>query len=190
MRIPQETYGYSEYAAIAALPENVGRLLELLDGEIIAKDGSFIPSLIAGQVTFAFNIYLRSNPIGYVTGADGGYILDDRNVALPDAAYIARTRLAEIPVAEVPGAPDLAVEVKSPNDSVRELQRKARKYLSYGTQIVWIFYPDDQTVDVCLPDPSEPDGMRIREVSRDGVLEAGDLLPGFRLALKDVFATS
>jgi Uma2 family endonuclease len=187
MLIAKKTYTYAEYAEIAAHPENANRLLELIDGEIIEKVGSFIPSMIAVEIATSFRNYLKSSPIGYVTGADGGYVLDDENTPMPDVGYISRGRMAQMPSREVLMPPDLAVEVKSPTDSYKGLQRKARKYLRAGTKIVWIVYPEDRSVDVCLPDESEPDGMRIREISIDGTLDGGDVLPGFTLAVRDIF---
>ncbi|MEZ4671277.1 MAG: Uma2 family endonuclease [Anaerolineae bacterium] len=187
MLIAKKTYTYAEYTEIAARPENAGRLLELIDGEIIEKVGSFIPSMIAGLILAAFVNFLKTNPIGYVTGADGGYVLDDENTPLPDVGYISKVRMPELPAREVPVPPDLAVEVKSANDSYKGLQRKARKYLKAGTRVVWIVYPEDRTVDVCQPDENEPDGMRIREIGIDGTLDGGDVLPGFTLAVRDIF---
>lgn len=187
MVVQEKRYTVEEFAAIADAPENANRLLELIEGEIVEKMPSFTPSEIAARIIYFFIAYLVQNPIGRVTGADGSYIMDEANEFIPDVAYISKERMPERPSRKAPIPPDLAVEVVSPTDSIRDVQRKAQKYLRLGTRMVWIVYPDDQSVDVCLPDPETPDGMRVRVVRADGVLDGGEVLPGFSLAVKDIF---
>jgi hypothetical protein len=57
-----------------------------------------------------------------------------------------------MPEREAPVPPDFAVEVKSPTDSKRELRRKAEKYMTYGTRLVWLVFPDEQVIEVYLAD--------------------------------------
>jgi Uma2 family endonuclease len=169
------------FRAFASLPENRGRLFELIDGEIVEKMGSFTPSYLAAWIATFINLYLMQNPIGYVTGADGAYILSDDHALMPDVGYISRARLPTKPDREVPGAPDLAVEVKSPNDSKRELRRKAELYMRFGTKIVWLVFPETRQIEVYLPDQD------VRELGIDDTLDGGDVLPGFSLPVKQLF---
>lgn len=187
MAVQEKRYTVAEFEAIAGAPENANRLLELIEGEIVEKMPSFMPSEIAARIIYFFTAYLLQNPIGRVTGADGSYIMDEANEFIPDVAYISKERMPERPSRKAPIPPDLAVEVVSPTDSIRDVQRKAHKYLRLGTQMVWIVYPGDKSVDVCLPDPDMPDGMRVRAVPAGGVLDGGDVLPGFTLAVNDIF---
>ncbi len=181
MVIQKKTYTYAEYANIISLPENANRLLELIDGELVEKVPSFEPSEIAITISFYFKQHLMEHRIGYVTGADGGYIMDDENTFIPDVGYISKARLPEKPSREAPVPPDLAVEVKSPTDSKREMRRKAEKYLSFGTKMVWLVFPDDQEVEVYVPDQD------VRTVRKDGTLDGGDVLPGFTLPVRNIF---
>ena len=71
------------------------------------------------------------------------------------------------------GAPDLAVEVKSPNDSRPEMFAKAQMWIGYGTRIVLVLDPEPVTVTLYRPN-SEP-----VTYGEDDVLDLGDLLPGF-----------
>lgn len=187
MVVQKKIYTLAEFSELAELPDNANRLLELIDGQIVEKMPSFRPSQIAALILTYLNLYLFKNLIGYVTGADGSYVIDEDNQFIPDVGYIAKARMPEMPERTALVPPDLAVEVVSPTDSVRKVQRKARRYLRAGTKIVWIVYPEDQTVDVCLPDETEPDGMRIIEFGVDSILDGGDVLPGFTLAVKAIF---
>lgn len=178
-------YTLADLASLQALPENQDKLLELIEGEIHEKMGSFIPSLLAARMIGFLLRYLEETPIGYVTGADGSYVLSEHNKPIPDVAFISKTRLPELPSREAPVPPDLAVEVISPNDSIREAQKKALLYLRHGVQMVWLVYPEDQSMDVFTP---ADEGAHIRTYTREDTLIVGELLPNFELSLAKLFA--
>lgn len=177
----QMRYTSAEFEAFIALPENRERLFELIEGEIVEKVGSFIPSTIAIRIAFLLSIFLETHPIGYVTGSDGTYRLSSDNAPMPDVAYISKASLPEAPEREVDGPPDLAVEVKSPNDTKRELRLKAELYLRYGTKMVWLVFPDEQAVEVYVPNED------VILVGIDGTLDGREVLPDFILAVKEIF---
>jgi Uma2 family endonuclease len=170
-----------------ARPENQDRLFELIDGRIIEKmPASFLPAQVAATLIVKIGNYLAETPIGYVTGADGGYIMNDEGRKfIPDVAYISKERLPEIPEREAPVPPDLAVEVISPTDKVKVTQQKARMYLEAGTQLVWIVYPDDALIDVCtLADDGD---LKLHTLSADDILTGGDVLPNFNVPVNAIF---
>jgi Uma2 family endonuclease len=75
----------------------------------------------------------------------------------------------------------MAVEVKSPTDSKRAMRRKAEKYLAAGTRLVWLVFPDEQNVEVYVADED------VETVGVDGVLDGKNILPTFRLTVRDLF---
>ncbi|MCC6615117.1 MAG: Uma2 family endonuclease [Anaerolineae bacterium] len=180
MLVHQRKYTLEEYHAFCDAPENEGRLFELIDGEIVEKMGSFKPSQIAMRIGRYLGNYLDQNDIGYVTGEAGGYRLDPAHVVMPDVGYVSKTRLPEMPEREAPLAPDLAVEIKSPTDSKRDLRKKAELYLEHGTKLVWLVLPEEAQVEVYKPDED------VIEIGIDGTLDGGDVLPGFTLAVRSV----
>jgi Uma2 family endonuclease len=173
----------------AQQPEYADCQLELIDGEIIVMSPSSAkPSIIGAIVLRYIGDFVEKNDLGYVSGADGAYELSPGNTLAPDVGFVAKTRLSTIPDRFFPIAPDLAVEVVSPTDSVKKTLRKAAMYLAAGTKLVLIFYPDDQTVDVCRPAPEGSASAMLREeLTIDGILDGGEVLPGFQLAVRDVF---
>jgi Uma2 family endonuclease len=181
MAVDKQVYTLDEYHSIIDLPENRDRIFELIDGELVEKMPSFTPSRIALRIGYHFSSYLDENDTGYVTGADGGYIMPDGDVLIPDIGFISKTRLTEEPTREAPVPPDLAVEVKSPTDRKRAMRKKAERYLDAGTRIVWLVFPDDQVVEVYTPDED------VKTVGIDGGLDGGDLLPGFSLPVREIF---
>ncbi len=168
-----------EFHIFCEQSENRDKLFELIDGDKVQKVPSFKPSQIAMRIGWFVGNF--SDDFGYVTGADGSYSLSEHDEFIPDVAFISKARLPQAPEREVIGAPDLAVEVKSPTDSKRQMRLKAEAYLRFGTKIVWLVFPDEQRVEVYLPNQD------VVEVDIDGVLEGGDVLPGFTLKARDIF---
>ena len=91
----------------------------------------------------------------------------------PDVAWFAPNRVPR-DVAGFPElAPDLAVEVKSPGNSWPEMAAKARMWLSYGSQQVWVVDPPTATVTIYWLDTTPV------TLSEGDTLDGGELLPGF-----------
>ncbi|MEJ7655190.1 MAG: Uma2 family endonuclease [Chloroflexia bacterium] len=112
--------------------------------------------------------------------ADGvAYVLsrDPDEVRVPDASFVSRDRIpaSGVPVGYWLLAPDLAVEVVSPNDRAEEVHNKVQVYLSSGVRTVWVLWPRSRSVST-----HERDGLS-RELGADDDLEGGDALPGFRV---------
>jgi Uma2 family endonuclease len=124
--------------------------------------------------------------LGYVTAAETGYILNKDpkhkdTVRAPDVGFVAKERLPDgLPDGYIPLAPDLAIEVVSPNDSAEEIASKISDYTRFGVRMFWFFYPKPKKVHVHTP-------PNLKILSVDDVLDGGDVLPGFKLALKDIF---
>ena len=78
------------------------------------------------------------------------------------------------------GAPLLAVEVLSPNDTQQQTSEKVRKYLDAGTKLVWVIDPEYPTVTV-----HEAGKLPVLYNSRQKV--AGDpYLPGLVLPVAEL----
>lgn len=181
MVVREQQLTVAEFLAFCEEPENKDRLFELIDGEVIEKVGSFTPSRIAVRIGTKLNIFLDTNDLGYVTGADGTCIMTDDFAPMPDVGYISKARLPQIPNREVIGCPDLAVEIKSPNDTKRALRQKAEMYLRHKTPMVWLIFPDEQLVEVYVQ------GEDVTAFGIEDTLDGGTILPGFTLPVRDLF---
>ena len=80
-----------------------------------------------------------------------------------------------------PGAPDLAVEILSPNNTRAEIDERLRDFFASGTQLAWIINPETESVEVC----HSP--VRRRLVGPGGALDGEDLLPGFQFPIAELF---
>ncbi len=160
---------------------------ELVDGKLVEKNMSNRSMLIATNVIFKLKIYLDQNNLGYVYTPDAGYrCFGDgrRSVRFPDVSVVLADRvtieqLDEDGFSDQP--PDLAVEVVSPNDTVFDLEVKVHEYLRAGVRQVWVIIPATRTARIY-----QPDGTSIG-LNTQGMLEGGDLLPGFAVPLASLF---
>jgi Uma2 family endonuclease len=169
-----------EFEKIAALPENIDKHLEYIGGEIVEVVSNSEASEIAMRVGAKISNHVEAHQLGRVTGADGGYKVSGEDY-IPDVAFIANARQPKRPnVAWNPLAPDLAVEVVSPTDRPGVIADKAVNYPLAGT-LLWYVFPDDKQVKVYEP------GQPAKTLSIGDVLDGGKVLPGFKLAVKDIF---
>ncbi|MEP7287342.1 MAG: Uma2 family endonuclease [Chloroflexota bacterium] len=144
---------------------------------------TFAPSRIASRISYFITEYnLNHDEPDYITGEAGGYVMTEGNVFNPDVAYISKVRLPQIPERESPIPPDLAVEIKSPTDSKRALRRKIERYLDSGTSLVWLVSPDEQIIEVYVPDQD------VQQLGIDGTLDGGEVLPEFTLTVRKIFS--
>ena len=164
-------------------PENADKLWEFIDGEVFEVPSNPYVSMIAGLILTAINLYLRNNPIGYVTGEAGGYIVAGERYA-PDVAFISSQRQPELARQGYnPNPPEIAVEVisdPSSQEEQRQLRMKLTGYLVEGV-LVWVVNPEDRIIEIYPP------GKPAYTVNAEGVLTGGEVLPGFQLAVKDIF---
>lgn len=141
---------------------------------------------IAMELGRILSNYVKANKLGDVFAAETGFKLREKpdTVRAADVSFLRKERVDEIGDAEgfVPGAPDLAVEVISPNDTATEVEEKVAEWLQYGTQLVWIVNPKRRTVTVYQA-PNH-----ITRLSEADALDGGDAVPGFSCAVADIFS--
>ena len=163
-----------------------GHRYELVAGELRTMSP---PDLIHGDLMLRLGgllqTYVREHKLGMAAGGDPAFLLarDPDTVRGPDVAFISQERLAENPLAHGvwPGAPDLAVEILSPNDRPREVKEKIHGWLQAGVRMVWVVNPDRRTVAVHRP------AAEIETLTEDADLDGQDVLPGFRCRVADLF---
>ena len=172
-------------AELLDMPED-GYRYELVRGELrkMAPAGAE-HSELAIKIAAALLAYVKANNLGKVYGADTGFWIgsDPDHVCAPDAAFVRRERLTAGRVTGYwPGAPDLAVEVISPNDRYTEVEEKVADWLAAGVQLVVLVNPRNRTVTRRSPGESPV------ILTEGDVLEGGDVIPGWQMAVADIFA--
>jgi Uma2 family endonuclease len=162
------------------LPENAERLFEFIGGEVVEVPSNPYSSKIASRISRHLGNWVDERDLGHITGEAGGYRVGGERFA-PDVAFISKLRQPELPEHGYnPIPPDLAVEVLSPGNDPDDMNIKVNNYLLAGV-VVWLVNPAKKHVTVFVP------GQPAYRVGADGTLDGGTVLPGFTLAVKDIF---
>jgi Uma2 family endonuclease len=171
-----------EFDEFIRLPENIDREFEYIGGAIFEVVSNPKSSKLGARMATFLGIYLLNDDIGHLTGADGGYIVSGERY-IPDVGYISYAKQPELLSIEGynPYPPDLAVEVLSPSNDDQTMRVKIGNYLAAGT-LVWVLDPDKKLVEVYAL------GTPVNVLRIGDTLEGGNVLPGFKLAVKDIFA--
>ncbi len=118
--------------------------------------------------------------------AETGFRLstDPDTVRAPDVAFVSQARVETVGEVEGfwPEAPDLAVEVVSPGDSYTDVEEKVFAWLDAGTKMVVVINPRQRSATV-YKSPSD-----ITALAEADILDGGDVVPGFELAVREIFA--
>ncbi len=171
---------------LQALPDD-GYIHEVVNGQLVGRPrNDFEHGGICGRLFAALYHFNCMHRLGLVRGSSAGFWMFNRNCRAPDISFIPKARLDSLgfkPSARrfFPGAPDLAVEVLSPNTTRAEIDGRLRDFFDSGTQIAWIINPDAECVEVC----HSPTQRRLLGVGAD--LDGEHLLPGFRYPIADLF---
>ena len=164
------------------LPDD-GYRQELVRGELVEMPP---PGKRHGVVSSRFGLaigsYSEANDYGTV-GDNYGYLLESNpdTVRAPDVAWFAPGHPAERTDGYPERAPDLVVEIKSPNDTPRMVAERAQMWLDFGSREVWYGDPERTTVTRYRP------GQEPVTLYEDDVLDGGDLLPGFSIPVWQLF---
>ncbi|MEO0560561.1 MAG: Uma2 family endonuclease [Chloroflexota bacterium] len=170
----------SEFQTFVERDENREGRFELIDGEIVDVPSNPLVSVIAMRIVGFIFMFLQQRKVdGHVSGEGGGFIIDGQ-VFAPDVAYV-RDLPTDKGFEHQP--PLLAVEVISDpgnNAEQTDLRRKLAHYMRAGT-LVWVVDYVARQVEVHQP------GERVVLIGETGKLTAEGILPGFELAVSDIF---
>jgi len=188
MVIQQHLYTVNDVWNIAHQPENENNHYDLIDGELFEMPASGgVHGRLASKISRYLGIYADEHDLGEVTVETGYHPPDNRNTLLsPDVAFLSKAKVPDpFPDKYIPVMPDLAVEIVSPSDALKQVRRKATTYLQNGTQLVWIVIPSEKGIDVCRTVTGAR--LDIEFVGQDGVLSGEDVLPDFELTVGVLF---
>src|SRR6266851_9189251 len=171
---------------LLALPRGEFRY-ELVNGELKKMSPAGQKhGRITVRLTLPLAKHVQDLQLGEVYAAETGFKLKSNpdTVLAADIAFVRKERLKALGETESywPGAPDLAVEVNSPSDTVREVEKKVMEWLEFGSRLVWIVSSTLHTVTVyrSLTD--------IETLTEKDILDGGDVVPGFQLSIAEIFA--
>src|ERR1700743_1113894 len=146
------------------MPDDDSVRHELDEGELIEMPPAGLRHGRTGiRITVRLASFVEPRKLGYIYPPDTGFRLNGTTVRAPDVSFVRQERTVDTE-GYFPGAPDLAVEVFSPSDRVRQLKRKVKQYFDAGAHTVWIVYPETKEVNV------------LDSKGGDTMLELGDMI--------------
>jgi Uma2 family endonuclease len=172
-------------AELEHLPDD-GQRHELVRGELrtMAPTNS-LHARATSRFDRSLGNYVEAHDLGEVLAGDPGFLLtvNPDTVRAPDIAFIQRERWDAVTQERGfwVGAPDLAVEIISPNDLYTEVEEKVADFLEHGTPLVLVVNPRRQTIAAHRP------GQPVHKYAGNEVVQAEDIIPGWSLALPDLF---
>lgn len=181
----------TEILAELVTPEQLAMMddekeFELIDGQLVRRQMGNLAAWVAAEINGRLRSHVREFHLGWVFTSDAGFRLDRErpsHVRRPDVSFV---RFGRLP-GEAPSetydwiAPDLAVEVVSPGDTILELEEKIEEYLRSGVRLVWIVFPELRSLRV-----HKPTGEIVPLRNGDEVT-GEDIVEGFRCKLSDLF---
>jgi Uma2 family endonuclease len=159
---------------------------ELVAGELIRMPPSgFLHGTVAMDFGGIIREHVKKYDLGVVCAAETGFKLRQNpdTVRAPDVAFVSKERLLAQGKPEKfwEGAPDLAVEVVSPNDRFDDVLEKVQEYLAAGARLVWVALPRTKSVMVYRSNGE------VRMLREDEELSGEDVLPKFLCQIKQLF---
>ena len=151
---------------------------------IITDSGPWVSSTRAVKIGTQFQIWADQGGGGVVSG-EGGYIkVSELGRRAPDVAWASAERAAQMsPTRRGPGevVPDLIVEIRSPSDSLTQLQRKLDLWITRGARLAWLIDPDHTTAHIYRP------GQPPEVLSKPQSLSGEDIAPGLTVDLTRIW---
>lgn len=158
---------------------------ELVDGRLVERNVSIESSMIAAIINGRLIAFVLANRLGWVFQADGGlqiFTSTPERVRFGDGAFISRRRMPERPGhGHLKVAPELVIEVISPNDEAADVNAKVREYLAAGVLLIWVVYPESRSIDIYRASANNS------QLSDQDTLTGEDVVPGFELPVSEIF---
>lgn len=159
---------------------------ELVRGELVKMPpAGHVHGKRGSRVNYSLSAHVYQNDLGEVYLAETGFHLESNpdTVLAPDASFVRQERVdvAGDTDGYFPGPADLAVEVISPTDRYTEVEAKVTAWFAAGTLMVVVVNPRNRTVQAHTPDG-------VTELTEADTLDGGDVVPGWRLPIADIFS--
>jgi Uma2 family endonuclease len=153
---------------------------ELIGGEVVKMPpASNLHDRIKNRIKFLLDRYIDQNSLSALESlVEIGAVVSKYDTFVPDVSVVSCKRFSGVDRV-FRGAPDLAIEVVSPSDTVIRLKAKVDTYLQGGSNAVWVVFPESCSVTVYS-------GSSLRELKGDQMIE-DPLLPGFSAPVSSFF---
>jgi len=137
------------------------------------------------EITMQLRLWAKHDGTGTSVDSSAGFILPNKAVRSPDAAWVRKSRLAKLTAKQkkkfLPLCPDFVIELRSPTDSLRVLQNKMREYIDNGAELAWLIDPEQKRMYIYRPD------VPVEQLQAPPKVSGDPVLPGFVLDLREIW---
>jgi Uma2 family endonuclease len=170
---------------LAKMPQDDNRY-ELVEGVLrMMSPAGGRHGRVAGKVFRLLANRVVENNLGVTFAAETGFLIatGPDTVRAPDAAFACYKKMEQLDDDSgfLPFAPDLAVEVVSPNDTFAEVEQKAFSWLDAGTQLVLVVEPESETVHAYRS------SSNIKVLKPGELVDASDVVNGWKFSVSEIF---
>ena len=172
-------------ADLAALPED-GTRHDLVEGELVeVSRPKYRHGRVQGRLGALVGHFIYTHNLGDAI-TEAGFILDHNPdiVRGPDFAFVAAARTLPYDDQDryFEGAPDLVVEIVSPNDMAIEVRERIDHYFTAGCRLIWIIHPLFKTIEVHRPNNT------VSVLRENDILDGEAVISGLRIPVADLFS--
>lgn len=158
--------------------------IEIVNGDIEIKEMAGAKAGgVAARIIIEVGYYVKTKKLGRLYTPDTTFTIG-KNQRMPDVSFVSAKRIPKKgePSKKWNFAPDLAVEVVSPTDSVKKVRDRLQEYFSAGVKEVWVVEPEISLLSV-YHEPLKPTAI----LTKEDELISKEIFPGFRLKLSEIF---
>lgn len=183
MPVTEKLYTADDLWQLSHRREFQDRRLELIAGKIIEMPfNGGQHGAVAANLGVIVHDFVNQYQLGYCFAGGTGFQLSRITVLAPDFAFITSGRFPDdLADGYIPFAPDLTVEIVESWEANPWADERRAELFGYGTRMIWELDLDSQTAAIFTPESSYL-------IDADGMLDGGEVLPGFSLPLRDVYA--
>jgi Uma2 family endonuclease len=158
---------------------------ELVRGNLrVSEPPGGVHGQVAVRLASRLHLHVEAAALGTVL-VEAGFILrrGPDTVRGPDISFVSGQQVdpGRVPSTFLPFAPDLAIEILSPEDRPATIDEKVADYLEAGTRLVWVLDPKARSLVIHRPDGA------VEVVTEPGVLDGEEVVPGFGAGLTEIF---
>jgi Uma2 family endonuclease len=169
---------------LMSLPD--GNRYELINGELVDMGNSgALHGYVCSILVMALMNYILPRKLGIILDSSTAFTMQNGNKRSPDISFVSKANLQgleQLPDGFLVGAPDLAIEVLSPNNTIAEIHQKLVEYFENGSRLVWVINLKQHYVLV-YRSAQEPD----RLLKQSDMLDGEDVIAGFTMPLSELF---
>ncbi len=165
---------------------DIGNRLELVRGVLIVMSPAGAEhGWIASRILIRLGTHVEASDLGKTFAAETGFLIEVNpdTVRAPDASFVSHKKLSAAPPSSsyLQVAPDLVVEVVSPNDTSTDVEAKAEQWLEAGSRIVLVADPRNQTLRVYK------NKAQIEVLHSGEEFSSGDVCGDWKISVNEIF---